>query len=104
SLSATSAAQIAAVPPEPAVNGNFRVWIASFRAEEQAAREWSLIMEQHQNIFGGMQPEFRQVDLGDKGLWYRVVAGPFAARAGAETACSTLRLSNPAAFCRILEE
>lgn len=65
--------------------GSFVVQIASFRNGEDA-KSLASRLKQYK-----LSPFIETADLGDKGLWYRVLAGPYNRREGAETAAALLK-------------
>lgn len=73
--------------PDAAANGlsGFRVQVASFRKLESARRE-AARLSQH-----GLEASTSRVDLGSKGVWYRVYAGSYADHAAAIAARDSIR-------------
>ncbi|HKL25386.1 MAG TPA: SPOR domain-containing protein [Desulfuromonadales bacterium] len=67
-------------PSAPAASpqGEFLVQVASFKTS-QDAEKLQMRLEKL-----GLDTKWQRADLGDKGVWYRVVAGPYAERAAAD--------------------
>ena len=81
-------------PPPPAAaprvgSGEWRVQLGSFPAAEQASAQWDRLKKAHAEL----QPlglTTVRVDLGDKGVWYRLQAGPLN-EPGARALCDDLK-------------
>jgi hypothetical protein len=56
-----------------------------------AQREWARVTRQYPDLLAGMSPQFVPADLGDRGVFIRVQAGPFASPEAARAACDALR-------------
>jgi hypothetical protein len=88
-------AQARAAAPAPAVAaapaGGARIQLASVRAEPEAQREWARLLRQHGDVLGGLTPSYTSADLGERGVYIRLQAGPFPIPEAARAACETLR-------------
>ena len=73
-----------AMPPASA-SGALVVQIASFRTSQDAAKLAGRLKTYGLTIF------IETADLGEKGVWYRVLSGPFASRENADKAVDFLR-------------
>ncbi len=83
--------------------GSFSVWLAS-TADGAAAQDfWLLAADSYPNLFGQVKGSVRRVDLGEFGVYYRVLAGSWQDRDAAREVCVRLRLKQPDAFCKIQE-
>lgn len=71
--------------------------LASYRSAQQAERGWSQLRRAHGEVLGNLSHTVSRVDLGAKGVFYRLVAGPFASSADASSACQ--RLKSRRQFC-----
>ena len=71
--------------------GSFRVQIAATRDEPTAKSEFERLKKAHEDLLGGMSATVVKADLGDKGIFYRVQAGPVADHDKAEKLCSELK-------------
>lgn len=72
-------------PAQPVAAGAFLVQIASFQAEPDAHK----LVDRLQKI--GVTAKVARVDLGAKGVWFRVVSGPYADRTTAEQVSALLK-------------
>ena len=61
---------------------------------QSAAQEWARIKRQNGDLVGSLGVATERVDLGDKGVFYRIQAGPLADGAEADRICSALRQRN----------
>lgn len=71
--------------------GPFRVQLAAYRTSEAAARSWRAIQGRHKDLLGRLNPIIQKADLGKKGLYFRLQAGPLASRAEASALCAKLK-------------
>ena len=70
--------------------GGWRVQIASVKSEDIAKSTWARLQAAHGDVLGNLRMQPTKVDLGDKGVWYRVQAGPLDEKQ-AQTVCGTLK-------------
>ncbi|MEO5336420.1 MAG: SPOR domain-containing protein [Magnetospirillum sp. WYHS-4] len=71
--------------------GGPRIQLASLRSPDQAAKEWKKLQESYPAVLAGLNFHVEEADLGPRGLFYRVQAGPFASRAEAVASCDALQ-------------
>lgn len=71
--------------PQPGVH------LASYRSMKQAERGWAQIRRAHQAIVGDMSHEVTRVNLGRKGTYFRLKAGPVASTGEARDICGQLK-------------
>jgi tetratricopeptide (TPR) repeat protein len=72
--------------PRPALH------LASFRSEKSANRAWLQLRRAHRSVLGKMKPEVMRVNLGrTKGVYYRLIVGPFTSSTAAAQACKKLK-------------
>lgn len=85
-------AAVTPAAPTPAVSnpGAFQVQLVSVPTEEAAQSEWKRISGRHQDLFASLTPSVTKADLGDKGIYYRLRAGPLADKAAADQLCAAL--------------
>jgi cell division septation protein DedD len=84
--SAPSPTQVAAAPPA----SGYLIQIAAVREEDRAAAEWARLQRQHPDALQGLKLFVIKADLGDKGVFWRLRAGPFADEAQAKNRCADL--------------
>ena len=82
--------------PAPAVtltpDERWLVQIASFRSSANADAGWLKLFGQYEDILGEFEPDIARVDLGaDKGIYYRLRAGPLSSKASARELCGKLK-------------
>lgn len=70
--------------------GGWRVQMASVKSEDIAKSTWARLQNAHGDVLGNLRMQPVRVDLGDKGVWYRVQAGPLDERQ-AQSVCGTLK-------------
>ncbi len=92
----TPARQYAAVPNKrgKARRGRSRsywVQVASLRRRAAAENRWQSLARRKPNLLGNANHRVRRVSLGARGIYYRVQAGPFAARTVAKRLCRSLK-------------
>jgi len=92
---APPAVQTAAVIAAPAAQtGAFQVQLVSVLSEEAANAEWKRISGKNKDLLGTLSPAVTKADLGEKGIYYRLRAGPLADKAAADTLCTALAAQN----------
>jgi hypothetical protein len=70
--------------------GGWRVQIASVKSEDIAKSTWARLQAAHGDVLANLKMQPTRVDLGDKGVWYRVQAGPLDEKQ-AQGVCGTLK-------------
>jgi cell division protein FtsN len=84
----------ATAPPATAANAagsGYVVQVSSQRSEADAQASLRSLQEKFRDQFGGRTAVVRRADLGAKGIYYRVVMGPFAAAGEADQFCSSFK-------------
>jgi hypothetical protein len=76
--------------------------LSSLRSEAAAKREWSELQQVFPDRLSGMDAEFRRTELGDKGTFYRLLAGPLPSKSAAKEACAALKAKDAKQYCRVL--
>ena len=67
------------------------VQISSQRSEADAQASYRAMQSKFPNVLGSRSASIRRADLGEKGIYYRALVGPFAAAEEAGQLCSSLR-------------
>ena len=98
----------AAPPPEPeltsaapqlsAASGSFLVQIGAAKNEASANEDIARLAIKYPDILAGLSSAVIRVDLGDKGVWYRMRVGPFASRREASALCGQLKAVDVGCF------
>jgi cell division septation protein DedD len=78
--------------PVPSLFGvAYQIQIAAVRTAERAASEWKRLKAKHGDLLGGYSLNVVRADLGpDKGIFYRLRAGPIAGEDVARALCENL--------------
>ena len=79
--------------PQPAVH------VASYRSEDDAQKGWAQLRRAYPQL-GPLQPEVSRVNLGaQKGVFYRLLAGPLPSQPDADRICRELKAKRQ--FCEV---
>jgi cell division septation protein DedD len=89
----------------------FVVLVSSQRSEEAAQAAYSALQSRHPTLLAERPPIIKRADLGDHGVYYRTVVGPFDSAEEATKFCNRLRAGggacviqrncpSPAGLCR----
>ena len=82
-------------PLAGALSYGARVQLAAFRDQYGAASGWQQIRAAYPDLLEEFEPEFVAVDLGPaKGMYVRLLVGPFADRAAAGNLCARIKERN----------
>ncbi|WP_142850660.1 SPOR domain-containing protein, partial [Telmatospirillum sp. J64-1] len=81
---APTAAAIKAAP-----NGAWLVQLGALREEQAAVKEWLRLQKAHPDLLSSLNQDIQRADLGDKGLFFRLRAGPLDEQA-ARNLCTQL--------------
>ncbi len=73
--------------------GGYLVQIASQKTEAEAQASYRAAQAKYGNLIGAMSPIIKRADLGDKGVYYRAMVGPFQTSDEATKFCSNLRVA-----------
>lgn len=69
----------------------YQIQIAAVRSEDRAKSEWDRLSKKHGDLLGGYRLNVVRADLGpDKGIFYRLRAGPIAGEDVAKALCENL--------------
>lgn len=98
----TPAPQVAAVPamPAPAASavkptsgGDWLIQLGALKGADLAEKEWARIQRANADLLGGLKSDIMRVELGEKGTFWRLRAGPLSEQ-NAKTLCSQLKERN----------
>jgi sporulation related protein len=87
-------ARVAAVNPAPAAapsSGGFVVQVSSQKTEADAQASYKSLQGKFPNVLGSRAPLIKRADLGEKGVFYRAMVGPFSTRDEAVQVCTNLK-------------
>jgi SPOR domain len=74
-----------------AAGAGWRLQLGAVRSEAAAKEEWQRLKAKQPDLLGKLNLSTPRVDLGSKGVFYRIQAGPIADGATAEQNCATLK-------------
>jgi cell division protein FtsN len=75
----------------PTTKSAYFLQIGSYKSAQEAADAWSAARAAHASVLEGLSPDVKQVDLGDKGTWFRLRLAPFADKTAANALCDKLK-------------
>ena len=67
------------------------VQITSQRSEADAQASYRAVQLKYPNVLSSHQPSICRADLGEKGIYYRALIGPFGAAEEAGQLCTSLK-------------
>ncbi|HKS18428.1 MAG TPA: SPOR domain-containing protein [Bradyrhizobium sp.] len=96
SAAAEPPARVAAVNPAPAVpvaagSGGYVVQVSSQKNEADAQASYRALQSKFPTVLGSRAPLIKRADLGDKGVYYRAMVGPFGSQDEATQFCGNLK-------------
>ena len=86
-----AAAPAAPANDAPTAVGNYRVQLAALKTEADANSAWKRLAAKYPDVLGSLAPHLEKADLGSKGIYYRVQAGPFTDKNAARDVCAKLK-------------
>lgn len=91
--------QTAAVSPAATTASGYGVHLASYKSEANVDTGWNRLKGQLPGLIDGMNPVVKRVDLGSKGVFYRLHAAPVANQAAAADLCRKIKARG--AYCKV---
>ncbi len=91
-------ALLGATAAEAASQAQIMLQIGAFPTEPEAKAASARLKQAHATSLGGAGTEVHRADLGAKGIWYRVLVGPFADRSAANSICARLKSAGATCF------
>jgi cell division septation protein DedD len=82
----------------PATGGAYVLQIGAYKSEAEADTAWKTYSAKHGGTLAGYSKDVKQVDLGEKGTWYRLRVGSFADKNAAAALCAKLTAEGGACF------
>jgi len=83
--------QAAVAPAAPIPSGAARIQLGAVRSADAAQKEWARLQTANRDILGGLTMNVVTADLGERGIYYRIQAGP---AADAADLCNKLKARN----------
>ena len=87
-VASTNPAQLA---PAPTSSGGYLVQVSSQRNEADAQASFRALQSKFPAVLGSHSPVIKRADLGDKGIYYRAMVGPFGSSDEAAQFCGNLK-------------
>jgi cell division septation protein DedD len=77
----------------PTINSTdkFYIQLGSYKSLKEIDKSWNNLQKKHSTLLGDLSYITKKADLGDKGVFYRLQAGPFLAESSARTLCKKLK-------------
>ena len=91
---AESRTRVAATNSVPAASngsGGYLVQVASQKNESDAQASYKALQGKYPAVLGSRSPVIKRADLGDKGVYYRAMIGPFGSADEATQFCGNLK-------------
>ncbi len=82
--------QIATAPATSIPARAFKIQLGAVRTEAAAWVEWDKMRKTYASVLGRLALNIERADLGTKGVYFRIQAGPFNDRAAADAACQEM--------------
>jgi hypothetical protein len=82
--------EIASLPPR-ASSGDYRIQLGAVHSVEAAQQEWDRLKRLQPELLGRLHADAVRYDLGERGVIYRIQAGPIAGAIEADRLCDSLR-------------
>jgi hypothetical protein len=98
-VAATNPIQTAPAPANPAASGGaFLVQVSSQPSEAVAQSSFRALQSKFPSVLGSQTPVIKRADLGEKGVVYRAMVGPFGTRDEAVQFCESLKSAGGQCF------
>jgi cell division protein FtsN len=94
---ATPPADTQSAAPPAATGGNAALQIGAYKSEDEANAAFKAFAQKHAMV-SAYASEVKKVDLGDKGVWYRLRLAGFADKSAASTFCDKLKADGGTCF------
>lgn len=78
----------------------YGVHIASYRTQDHAIQGWRTMQDLLPGVLGPLEARVEPADLGERGVYLRLKAGPFTTPEAAQSACRSL--SESAIYCQVM--
>jgi cell division septation protein DedD len=78
-------------PTAPSSSGGYLVQVSSQRNEADAQASYRVLQGKFPTVLGSRSPLIKRADLGEKGVYYRAMVGPFGSSEEASQFCGSLK-------------
>jgi hypothetical protein len=86
------------VPNAPVAAGAAVLQIGAYKSQADADRAWATYKAKHASLLAGYSPDVKQVDLGEKGTWFRLRIAGFPSKDVASALCERLKADGGGCF------
>lgn len=76
------------------------IHLSSLRSEAAAKKEWQALQKAFPEQLSSMRPSFRRTEVADRGVFYRVLAGPLPSKQSARQICGALKAKKQ--YCQVM--
>ncbi|MGE5546352.1 MAG: SPOR domain-containing protein [Solirubrobacterales bacterium] len=83
----------AAIAKAPPPSGDFVIQLGALRSQDAADKEWGRVQKANADLLGALKSDIVRVELGEKGTFWRLRAGPLSEQA-AKSLCTALKDRN----------
>lgn len=97
-LSCIAVFALFSLPVAAAATAPVMLQIGAFPTQAEADAASARFKQAHAATLAGAGSEVRRADLGSRGVWYRVLIGPFADRPAADRVCARLKAEGGSCF------
>jgi cell division septation protein DedD len=84
-----------------ATEGDYAVHLASYKSVERARAGWTTLQRDFPALLSDKTLAMQRVELGDRGIYHRLLAAHFNSRAQAQTFCAELKAKMQ--YCRVMK-
>jgi cell division septation protein DedD len=77
--------------PAPSAGGGYVVQVSSQKSEADAQASFRSLQGKFPAVLGSRSPLIKRADLGEKGVYYRAMVGPFGSPDEASQFCGNLK-------------
>jgi len=88
----------AVVANAPVTAGASVLQIGAYKSQADADRAWATYKAKHASLLAGYSPDVKQVDLGEKGTWFRLRVAGFPSKDVASALCERLKADGGGCF------
>jgi hypothetical protein len=90
-MAATNPNPVPIAPSAGGAGGNYLVQVSSQRSEADAQASFKALQGKFPSVLGSRPSVIKRADLGDKGVYYRAMVGPFSSYDEASQFCGSLK-------------
>lgn len=83
--------RVASTTTAPVTSGGYLVQVSSQRNESDAQASFRALQSKFPSVLGSRTPLIKRADLGERGVYYRAMVGPFASSEEASHVCGNLK-------------